>query len=109
MPAEMTRRDFSVRIARVGTAAGLLARPAAAYARDEISHAAESIHQEVTIKASPTRVYDALTDGTQFTKVTAFSPVMNAAPARIGRAAGESFTLFGGHIIGRQVELVPAR
>jgi activator of HSP90 ATPase len=34
---------------------------------------------------------------------------MNAAPARIGRAEGESFTLFGGHIVGRHVELVPSR
>jgi activator of Hsp90 ATPase-like protein len=48
-------------------------------------------------------------DSKQFTKVTTFSPVMNAAPARIGRAVGEAFTLFGGHIVGRHVELIPAR
>src|SRR5262245_39101224 len=99
MPADMTRRDFSVRIARVGTAVGFLACPAAAHAPDEISHTAEAIHQEVMIKAIPKRVYEALIDSKQFTKVTTFSSVMNAAPARIGRAVGESFTLFGGHIV----------
>ena len=73
----------------------------------EISHAAESIHQEVIFLASRKRVYEALTDPKQFTKVTTFSPVMKAAPAEISREVGGSFSCFGGHIVGRQVELVP--
>jgi len=105
----MTRRDFAVRITGLGTAVGLVAMRGAAHASDEISHMAESIHQEVVVNATSKRVYEALTDSAQFTKVTRFSPVMNAAPAKIGRTVGESFTLFGGHIVGRHVELVPFR
>src|SRR5438270_499090 len=33
----------------------------------------------------------------------------NAAPAEIARSAGGSFSVFGGHIVGRQLELVPDR
>jgi len=109
MSASLTRRDFSHRIATLGTAAGCAAIVPAILAADEISRTAESIHQEVVIKASSTRVYEALTDARQFTKVTTFSTVMKAAPAQIGRAVGESFALFGGHIVGRHIELVPFR
>ena len=74
---------------------------------NEISHAAESIHQEMVFKASRKRVYEALTDAKQFAKVTAFSPVMGASPATISPEAGGPFSCFGGHIVGRNVELVP--
>ena len=73
----------------------------------EISHTAESIHQQVIFRASRKRVYEALTDPKQFTKVTTFSPVMKAAPAEISHEVGGSFSCFGGHIVGRHVELVP--
>jgi len=109
MSRQITRRDFSARIVGGGIALGVTAMARDAGAAEEISRTAESIHQEVVIKATAGRIYEALTDAKQFTKVTTFSPVMNAAPARIGRAAGESFTLFGGHIVGRHVELVPSR
>src|SRR5262245_55017584 len=105
----MTRRDFAVRAAGFGTAVGLAAMRRELHAHDEISHTAESIHQEVVVKATSKRIYEALTDSAQFTNVTTFSPVMNAEPAEIGGAVGEHFTLFGGHIVGRQVELVPFR
>src|SRR5262249_7193372 len=91
----------------VGSGIGLAARTIAAPSGEEISRTAESIHQEVSINASSRRVYEALTDAGQFTKVTTFSPVRNDAPAQIGRAAGDSFSIFGGHITGRHVELVP--
>jgi len=109
MSRPMTRRGFAIRITGFGSAVGLVAMRCAAHASDEISHTAESIHQEVLVKASSRRIYEVLTDSTQFTKMTRFSPVMNAAPARIGRTVGESFTLFGGHIVGQQIELVPFR
>lgn len=78
---------------------------------DGISHTAESIHQEPVFKASPKRVYDALTDATQFDKVTQLSGVMQTMhlgdkPAEISREAGGPFKLFGGYITGRNVELV---
>ena len=105
----VTRRDFAGRIAGFGTVVGFMAIQRTAHASDEISHTAESIHQEVVVKATSKRVYEALTDPKQFTSVMTFSPVKNPPPAQIGRAAGESFTLFGGHIVGRHVELVPFR
>ena len=110
-----TRRDFSVRL--VGIFSGLsLAEnafglacggPAESAADQEVSRTAESIHQEVVFQASRKRVYEALTDAKQFTKVTSFSPVMKAAPAEISGVIGGAFSCFSGHIVGRQLELVP--
>ena len=109
MSAPMTRRDFSTRIAALGAGIGVTTIPATALAVGQVSRTAESIHEEVVIPATSKRVYQALTDARQFTKVTTFSPVMNAAPAHIDRDVGGGFVLFGGHIIGRHVELVPFR
>ena len=61
-----------------------------------------TIHQEIDFKAPPHRVYEALLDARQF---TAFSGL----PAKINREAGGTFSLFEGHITGRNVELVPDR
>jgi activator of HSP90 ATPase len=80
---------------------------------DEISHAAESIHMENTFAASRKRVYDAITDGKQFNEVVELSAAMKSGmikdmtPAKISREVGGAFKLFGGFIIGRQLELVP--
>src|SRR5262249_6007352 len=76
---------------------------------DEVTRGAEAVHQEIPIAAPPARVYAALTDAAQFTKMTALGMVKNAPPASIGRAAGETFSLFGGPVVGRPVELVPGR
>ena len=82
--------------------------PQPEFPRDqEISHTAESIHQEVVFQAGRQRVDETLTSPKQFTKVVSFSPVTNAAPAEISGAVGGAFTIFGGHIVGRHVELVP--
>lgn len=62
---------------------------------------ANPIHQEVVIKASPERVYKALTDSQQFGELT------GAGPAEISSEAGGSFSCFGGVIQGRNLELVP--
>jgi len=84
-----------------------------AAAEEEISHAAESIHQEPVFKASRKRVYEALTDAKQFDKVVQLSAAMKsgmapgAKPTEIGRQAGEAFALFGGYVTGRHLELVP--
>ena len=61
---------------------------------------AVTIHQEVDFKASSQQLYNALLDAKQF---SAFS----ARPAEINREVGGAFSLFGGHIIGRNMELVP--
>jgi len=59
-----------------------------------------TIHQEVDFPVGPQRVYEALLDSKQF---SAFS----GRPAEIVRTVGGAFSLFGGHIVGRNVELVP--
>jgi activator of HSP90 ATPase len=106
----LTRREFSASVASFvglgvigGEGLGIL-RGAAA---PEVTKTAEAIHQEVVFNASRKRVYDALTDAAQFTKVTSFSSVKNAPPAQIAHDVGGMFSLFGGHIIGRHLELVP--
>jgi uncharacterized protein YndB with AHSA1/START domain len=63
---------------------------------------AKTIHQEVTFKTSPEKVYAALTEADQFSKVT-------GAPAKIATDAGGPVELFGGQIAARNVELVPGK
>jgi len=119
------RRDFSVRLASLFAGLGVAgaafgstiaseARPAAGKAgektvagNEEISRAAESIHQEIVLKASRKRVYEALTNAEQFTKVMKLSKYPEGPGATISREPGGSFSLFGDHIVGRHVELVP--
>jgi activator of HSP90 ATPase len=82
-------------------------------ATEKISHTAESIHQEAVFKAARKRVYEALIDAAQFRKIEQLGAAMQSGlslgskPAEIGREAGGAFTIFGGHIVGRQIELVP--
>lgn len=103
-----TRRDFSVRFASLLPLLGIpgipfrsAAKAAPDDAHPEISHTAESIHQEVAFKASPKRVYEALLDEKQFSKAT------GGLPAQISREAGGAFSLFGSQVKGRNVELAP--
>jgi len=80
---------------------------------EEVSHACETIHQTVVFRANRKRVYEALTDEKQFDKVVKLSAAMQSGaslgdmPTQIAREVGGTFTLFGGHIVGRHVELVP--
>jgi uncharacterized protein YndB with AHSA1/START domain len=59
-----------------------------------------SIHQEAIIEAAPEQVYALLTDGDKFAAATGM-------PARISEREGDEFTLFGGRVEGRHIELVP--
>jgi activator of HSP90 ATPase len=85
----------------------------AAHGDEGLSHAAESIHQELTLQASPTRVYEVLTESAKFDAVTRLSDAVtlvtapDAKPTVIGRELGSPFTLFGGYVTGRQLELRP--
>ena len=83
-------------------------------AANGVSHDAEAIHQEVVIKAPAARVYEVLTNASQFQKLQLLSPdvpaaALNAHPAQLSAEPGSAFSLFGGIIVGRQVELVPAK
>jgi activator of HSP90 ATPase len=59
-----------------------------------------TIHQEIDFNVSPQRLYEVLLDAKQF---AAFS----GRPAEINREVGSAFSLFQGHIVGRNLELVP--
>src|SRR6266446_9413065 len=112
MGSTPTRRQL---IAGMALAFGGLtpgATEAWASTEEEISRTAEAIHQEPVFKASRKRVYEALTDAKQFDKVIQLSGVMQSMhlgdkPAEISREVGGAFTLFGGYITGRHIELVP--
>lgn len=79
---------------------------------NELSRTAESIHQEPVFAASPARVYEALTNAAQFDKVSKLSAAMKsgmapaAKPTRINPVPGGAFSLFGGYVTGRNIELV---
>ena len=102
-------------VARAVAFAGCAARPIAVWAgaEDGISHTAESIHQEPVFQATRKRVYEALTEAKQFDRIVQLSGAMQSGmalgkkPTEISRQVGGAFTLFGGHILGRHVDLVP--
>src|SRR5260370_41412630 len=64
------------------------------------SDKAITIHQEIEFNATPQQLYDALLDSKQFSE-------FSGRVAEINREVGGAFSLFKGHIIGRNLELVP--
>jgi activator of HSP90 ATPase len=101
----LTRRQA---ITTTAMTLGSLALAGRAAAQDKPAKSGEvitvnAIHQEVDFAASPQRIYEALLDARQFTdfsggRVAVINPVVGAA-----------FSVFAGHIIGRNLELVPNR
>ncbi|SRR5258708_178554 len=82
-------------------------------AADGLSSASEMIRQEVTLDAGPQRVYEALTTAKDFDMITRLSDgatllaAAGAKPTAISTGVGGDFTLFGGYITGRHVEMLP--
>lgn len=111
------RRGTTRRHAILGAAslfAGISACPWKVFGEEGlgISRGAEAIRQERVFRASPKRAYEALTDARQFDKVMRLSAAMRSMatgtkPAEISREAGGAFSVFGGYVTGRQIELVP--
>jgi len=60
-----------------------------------------SLHYEVDFKASPQRIYDVLLSPKEFSAFTGLAAEIDAKP-------GGAFSLFGGLIVGRNVDLVPS-
>ena len=79
---------------------------------DGLTHTSEAIHQELTFKASPHAVYEALMSSQQIDAITRLSDAVtlvtaaDAKPTSISREVGGPFTLFGGYITGRNLELL---
>lgn len=107
----LTRRELSMRLFSTLATLGFMSPGATAAARglesegNGLSHSAEAIHQEVLIKASRGRIYRALTDAKQFGEVTELS--YHAASTEISAEVGGAFSLFGGLITGRHIEMLP--
>jgi activator of HSP90 ATPase len=107
----LTRREIFVPFVSVLSVMGFVgkAQPLSGavpnFKNEEISRSCECIHQEVVLQASRARVYQALTDAKQFSKVTDFS--IPGASTAISGEVGGPFSLFGGVITGRHIELVP--
>ena len=78
---------------------------------DGISRSSESIHQEPVFQGNRKRIYEVLTDSRQFDEIVRLSAAMRSGaienkPAQISSEIGGPFTLFGGYIVGRQLDLV---
>ena len=93
---------------------GVVARPSQASSQPsaEISTAEEAIRQVRVFSAARQRVYEALTVESQFDKIIRLSGVMKSdamqamrTPTMLSPQLGSAFALFGGHIVGRQIEL----
>jgi activator of HSP90 ATPase len=121
-PTLITRRALAVRVATLplaltSAARGLADSPSSNVATaitDGLSHASEAIHQELLFDAGPQRVYDALTSGKSFDAITRLSDgdarlkAAGAKPTAIDGEVGGTFTLFGGYVTGRNLEMLPA-
>jgi activator of HSP90 ATPase len=101
----ITRRQAAaaIAIASSGAFLGMQARgqqPAMEEKPSTSANAARtSIHYDLVFQAAPQRVYGALLDPKQFAAFTGM-------PATIDPAPGGAFSMFGGLIVGRNVELV---
>ena len=99
--------------ASIGLGSIAMAEESALASAEEISHSQDSIHQVIHLSAAPQRVYRALTDAEQFQKATLLSAAASSgmvkagSTAQISKEAGGTFSLFGGLISGRIIELVP--
>jgi activator of HSP90 ATPase len=61
-----------------------------------------SLHQEIDYKGSPQRIYEVLLSSKDFTAFSGYS-------AEIDPKVGGAFSMFGGLVVGRNVELVPSQ
>jgi uncharacterized protein YndB with AHSA1/START domain len=114
----ITRRSLALTLAALQVGLVAAETPAAPGAKssagvDGLSHDSEAIRQELTLDASPQRVYQALTSTQDFDKITRLSDgaallaAAGAKPTSISTEVGGPFTLFGGYITGRHLEMLP--
>lgn len=107
-----TRRRVIVGLTMGAGAAAVAGAAARRPSAQEISRTLESIHQEVQFAATPERVYAALIDEKQFQQVVLLGDAVRSGmvkatpPAQISAQGGGAFSIFGGFITGRQIELV---
>lgn len=97
----LTRRRFAggFALALGGAAAGLRGQSMQQVPSSAANDTRTSLHQEVELAANAARIETALLDAKQFAAFTGLA-------ATIDRQEGGAFSLFGGLIVGRNVELV---
>jgi activator of HSP90 ATPase len=108
-----TRRQAIAKTALAMGAFGAISIIAPAAPVEDVSRNAESLHQELVFQANRKRIYEILTNAAQFDKMThdvqrkEGGAASASHPTEISRDAGGAFSLFGGRIVGRHLELVP--
>jgi len=114
----MSRRYFTAAVLPAAIAAGEAARAkdtdtrVSATQASGLSHTASAIHQQIDFDASSARVYEVLTNPRQFEALTRLSDAVTlltapaAKPTAISPEVGGPFTLFGGYITGRNLQMV---
>lgn len=122
MPSTLiSRRALTTRLIALPVGLGIAARvsgelndrEASKPVGDGLTRTSEAIHQEVMFKGSPQRIFAALTTSKDFDAITRLSDAVTlvtakgAKPTSIHREVGGSFTLFGGYITGRNLEMLP--
>ena len=106
-----SRRDVARHIATALAGVALAVTPrrlrAAPQHEEDLTRDAEAIHQVLTFAVAPARVYETLTSPKEFSALMKYGTVPNAPPAELTARPGDEFRLFGGHVLGRNIELVP--
>lgn len=113
IPQISTRRRAIVHAALAVSAFGTISSIAAAASTEDVSRDAQSLHQELVFKANRKRIYEIFTSTAQFDKMTHDIQAKEGGaasashPTEISHDVGGTFSLFGGRIVGRHLELVP--
>jgi activator of HSP90 ATPase len=108
-----TRRQAIVNAALAIAALGAISSIATAASAEDVSCEAESLHQELVFRATRKRIYEIFTSAASFDKMTHDIQAKEGGTAsashrtEISRVVGGTFSLFGGRIVGRHLELVP--
>jgi activator of HSP90 ATPase len=106
LPNTLTRRQACIAMVFCSVASGCSAFAQAAPQTMEekpanpANRTRTSLHEEIDLKSDPQHIYEVLLDAKQFKAFT-------GAPAEIDPKPGGAFSMFGGQIVGRNVELVP--
>jgi len=103
MSDRTTRRQMIAGSALYSLAIGDAQEAAAESAKIKTIVMTKAIHHELDFKARPERIYEALLDAKQF------SVFSGGRAAEIHREVGGAFSVFAGHIVGRNLELAPNR
>ena len=123
LPFRISRRYFTLAASLLpaalvldrGSRAGDAAAASPEAPTEGLTHTAAAIHQEMSFAASSGKVYEALTNPAQFEALTKLSDAASllsapgAKPTAISAEVGGAFTLFGGYITGRNLEMLPGK